>query len=185
MNNINDESIINRLVNNLKNYKCQSIIQETALAYLVHNYPDLDDVVNACKLFNQIDVNGDGKITSEILYKGISKYIHTSTIKNDIIQIFENLDRDHNNYIGYEEFIRAAVDKHIFLTDEVLKFAFKYFDINDTGEITYSSISSIFKDHIKSKGIEESLKKIMDEVDEDRDGKITYSQFCILMKNIL
>jgi calcium-dependent protein kinase len=185
LNNINDESIINRLVNNLKNYKCQSIIQETALAYLVHNYPDLDDVVNACKLFNQIDVNGDGKITSEILYKGISKYIHTSTIKNDIIQIFENLDRDHNNYIGYEEFIRAAVDKHIFLTDEVLKFAFKYFDINDTGEITYSSISSIFKDHIKSKGIEESLKKIMDEVDEDRDGKITYSQFCILMKNIL
>ena len=46
LNEIKDEAVINKLINNLKNYKCQSIIQETALAYLVHNYTDLDDVVN-------------------------------------------------------------------------------------------------------------------------------------------
>jgi calcium-dependent protein kinase len=185
LNDIKDENIINKLINNLKNYKCQSIIQETALAYLVHNYPELDDVVNACKLFNQIDVNGDGKITSGILYNGISKYVHSSTLKKDISDIFDNLDRDHNNYIGYEEFIRAAVDKQTFLTDNVLKFAFKYFDTNDTGEITYDSISIIFKDHIKSKSIEESLKKIIDEVDENENGKITYNGFVKLMNKIL
>ena len=183
LNEIKDETVINKLINNLKNYKCQSIIQETALAYLVHNYPDLDDVVNACKLFNQIDVNGDGKITSQILYQGVSKYVHTSTLKKDILDIFENLDRDHNNYIGYEEFIRAAVDKRIFLEEDVIKFAFKYLG-NDTNEITYESISSIFKGHIK-KDLEESLKKILEEVDENKDGKITYSQFRKLMENIL
>ena len=183
LNEIKDEAVINILINNLKNYKCQSIIQETALAYLVHNYPDLDDVVNACKLFNQIDVNGDGKITSQILYQGVSKYVHTSTLKKDILDIFENLDRDHNNYIGYEEFIRAAVDKRIFLEEDVIKFAFKYLG-NDTNEITYESISSIFKGHIK-KDLEESLKKILEEVDENKDGKITYSQFRKLMENIL
>ena len=145
INDIEDESIIRDLIYNLKNYKCQSIIQETAMAYLVHNYPDLEEVENACKLFNKIDINGDGKITSEILYKGISKYMDRETAKEDILEIFEKLDRDHNNYIGYEDFIRAAINKNIFLTEDVLKFAFKYFDTNDTGEITYNSISKIFK----------------------------------------
>ena len=178
---IEDESIIIKLVNNLKDYKSQSIIQEIVMAYLVHNYPDLEDVENACKLFNQIDINGDGKITFEILYNGISKYMYNSTnLKNDILEIFEKLDRDHNNYIGYEDFIRAAVDKSIFLREDVLKFAFKYFDVDNTGVITYDSISNIFKDQLKSNDtdeeeVEEKLIKILDEVDTDNDGKITYS----------
>ena len=185
LNDIEDQSIIRRLINNLKNYKCQSIIQETAMAYLVHNYPDLEDVEYACKLFNKIDINGDGKITSEILYRGISKYMQSSNSKNEILEIFENLDQDHNNYIGYEDFIRAAVDKSIFLREDVLKFAFKYFDINDTGEITYESISNIFKDHLKSNEAEENLTKILDQVDKDKDGKIKYPEFCKLMRKIL
>ena len=185
INDIEDKSIIRKLINNLKNYKCQSIIQETAMAYLVHNYPDLEEVENACKLFNKIDVNGDGKITSEILYQGISKYMDNKNSKAEILEIFEKLDRDHNNYIGYEDFIRAAVDKSIFLKDEVLKFAFKYFDDNNTGEITYTSISNIFKEHLKSNEVEQNLKKIVDEVDKDNDGKIKYSEFCKLMNNIL
>ena len=186
INDIKDKSIINRLVNNLNNYKCQSIIQETAMAYLVHNYPDLEEIENACKLFDKIDINGDGKITSEILYKGISKYMRpSSNLKADILDIFDKLDRDHNNYIGYEDFIRAAVDKNIFLREDVLKFAFKYFDVNNAGVIDYESISSIFKDHIKSNEVEESLQKIMNEVDKDNDGTIDYQEFCKLMKKIL
>ena len=180
-----DQSMIIKFINNLKNYKCNSIIQETALAYLVHNYPDLEEIENAGKLFNKIDINGDGKITSDILYKGITRYIPNQVSKKDILDIFEKLDRDHNNYIGYEEFIRASIDKEIFLSEDVLKFAFKYFDVNDSGEITYESISNIFKDHLKNKAINESLRKIVDEVDEDRDGKIKYNEFCRLMKNLL
>ena len=184
VNDIKDEEIIKKLINNLKNYKCESILQETALAYLVHNYPDLEEVENACKLFNKIDINGDGKITSAILYKGICQYCEGNPEK-EILEIFDKLDRDHNNYIGYEEFIRAAVDKSIFLDETVLKFAFKYFDTNNSGEITYESIKSIFKEHIKSASIDESLKKIMDEVDKNKDGRINYDDFCELMKKIL
>ena len=184
INDIKDKSIVKKLITNLKNYKSSSILQETALAYLVHNYPDLEEIENACKLFNKIDINGDGKITSGILYKGICKYWEGDDDK-EILEIFEKLDTDHNNYIGYEEFIRAAVDKSIFLDEKVLKFAFKYFDKNNTGEITYQSLSSIFKEHIKNASIDESLKKIMEEVDKDSDGKIGYSDFCELMKKIL
>jgi calcium-dependent protein kinase len=184
VNDIKDENIIKKLIDNLKKYKCGTLLQETALAYLVHNYPDLKEIENACKLFNKIDINGDGKITSAIFYKGICNYWKGNPEK-EILEIFEKLDTDHNNYIGYEEFIRAAVDKSIFLDEKVLKFAFKYFDKNDTGEITYQSLSSIFKGHIKSESIDENLKKIMNEIDKDENGKIGYEDFCELMKKIL
>ena len=62
-NEILNDKVLQKLLDNLKKYKKNSIIQETALAYLVHNFPQMKDVINACKLFNQIDLNGDGKIT--------------------------------------------------------------------------------------------------------------------------
>jgi calcium-dependent protein kinase len=95
VNDIKDKSIVQKLIDNLKNYKCTSILQETALAYLVHNYPDLEEIENACKLFNKIDINGDGKITSGILYKGICKYWEGNAEK-EILEIFDKLDTDHN-----------------------------------------------------------------------------------------
>ena len=79
-NKILDEKIAQRLLNNLKKYKKNSIIQETALAYLVHNFPQMKDVVNACKLFNQIDVNGDGKINQQEFLKGLQGRINSDTL---------------------------------------------------------------------------------------------------------
>ena len=70
-NSINDKDTMKSLISNLKLYKRTSVIQETALAYLVHNFPQFKDVINACKLFNQIDKSGDGKITKEELYRGL------------------------------------------------------------------------------------------------------------------
>ena len=185
INDIKDESTIRKLTNNLKYFKCHSIIQEISLSYLIHNYPNLEEAQNACKLFNMIDVNGDGRITSEILYQGLSKYLEDENCKEKILGIFQNLYRENNYYIGYEDFIRASVNKSIFYREEVLKFAFKFFDVNGTGEITYVSLSNILKEYFKAKEVKENLKKIKDEIDKDFNGKIKYPEFRKLMKSIL
>ena len=124
-NQINDENTIVGLLKNLKNYKRQSIIQETALAYLVHNFPQMKDVINACKLFNQIDVNGDGKITEKELLKGLSTKIKGASLEKDVSEIYKNLDMDNNGYIEYEEFVRAAVSKEEFTKENILRYAFR------------------------------------------------------------
>ena len=185
LNDIKDESIIRKLINNLKNFKCQSIIQEISISYLVHNYPHFEEAENACKLFNIIDVNGDGRITSEILIHGLSKYLEDEKCKEQMLGIFQNFYRENNYYIGYEDFIRASVNKSIFYREEILKFAFKFFDVNGTGEITHVSISNILKEYFKVKEVKESLKKIKDEFDKEHNGKISYPEFRKLMKSIL
>ena len=185
-NDIENEIIIMNLLKNVKNYKRDSVIQETALAYLVHNYPQIPDVINACKLFNQIDVDDDGKINKDELFKGLKSRLNNKNLKKDVDLVFNNLDMNGNGYIEYEEFVRAAVNKNIFLKDEILEFAFKFFDKDNSGEITLNEIKEVFLNSVVKRSEEEnSFKKIILEVDKDRDGKISYKEFEIMMKKLI
>ena len=185
-NRIKDESTLKKMIHNLKVYKRDSIIQETALAYLVHNFPQMKDVVNACKLFNQVDVNGDGKINKNELLKGLQSKIKSDTLKKDVDTIFQNIDMDNNGYIEYEEFVRAAVSKEHFIDTKVIQFAFRYFDKDGSGEITFNEIEEVFKESVQDKSnIHDSLKKIIDEVDTNGDGIISFNEFADIMKKML
>ena len=185
-NQIKDESTLKKLLSNLKSYKRESIIQETALAYLVHNFPQMRDVINACKLFNQIDVNGDGKITKEELLKGLQGKMKSPTLAKDVDEIYKNIDMDNNGYIEYEEFVRAAVSKEKFLSEGVLRYAFRYFDKDNSGEITIDEIEEVFKESISDKTkIHDSLQQIINEVDANGDGVIDFNEFVFIMKKML
>ena len=182
---IKDANLIDRMIENLKNYKRKSILQELAIAYLIHNFPDLEEYAIACNFFDKIDINNNGKISLDDLYVGLS-IIKGDKIKDtDVLEIFANLDIDKNNYLSYEDFVRGAIDKNCLLDEKILSFAFKYFDKDDKGVITINEISYIFKDHLTSKYINEGLKKIISEVDEDNDGKIRYNEFCKLMRSLI
>jgi len=185
-NKIKDNDTMKDLIENLKKYKRTSIIQETALAYLVHHFPQIKDVINSCKLFNQMDKSGDGKITKAELLKGLSERYKSKTLEQDVEQIYKNLDMDNNGYIGYEEFVRAAVNKEYFVKDNVLRFAFRYFDKDDSGEITFDEIENLFTQSIPDKSkVHETLKNIIQEVDRNNDDKITFEEFTIVMKKMI
>ena len=185
-NNIKDKRTIKDLIKNLKSYHRTSVIQETALAYLVHHFPHIKDVVNACKLFNKFDHSGDGKITKDELYKGLSKIYQSSTLEKDVDEIFKNLDMDNNGYIGYEEFVRGAVNKEYFVKPNVLKFAFRYFDKDNSGEITFDEIEELFYESIPDKSkVHETLMAIIKEVDINNDKKISFGEFSTVMKKMI
>ena len=183
---VNNTNTIKDLISNLKRYKRTSVIQETALAYLVRHFPHIKDVVNACKLFNQIDHSADGKITKEELYNGINALYKSSTLKTDIDQIFKNLDMDNDGYIGYEEFVRGAVNKEYFIQPNILKFAFRYFDKDDSGEITLDEIKELFYDSIPDKKqVNEYIDAIIKEVDLNNDKKVSFDEFSDVMKTMI
>ena len=185
-NEIQDEKIIEKLLNNLKKYKKNSIIQETGLAYLVHNFPQMKDVINSCKLFNQIDLNGDGKITEHELYKGLCHKIKSDTLEDDVREIYQKIDMDNDGYIQYEEFVRAAVSKEKFMGENVLKFAFRFFDKDNSGKVTFDEIAAVFSKSVTDKEhVEQALNHIIHEVDKNRDGKISFQEFSQVMKKML
>lgn len=185
LNEIQDEAIIFKFIDNLKKYKSDLVLKETTIAYLVHNYPDLDEVNDACKLFDKLDVNGNGKITKDELFIGLSLFIEDDNLKKDIDEIFLNLDLDNNNYISYEEFIRAAIDKEIFLKEDILKFAFQYFDKDNNGNISIEELEMVFKDNIKGKDCKKQLHSILREVDIYDEKDIKFDEFKKIMEYLL
>ena len=93
---------------------------------------------------------------------------------------------DNNGYIEYEEFVRAAVSKEKFVEDQNLRFAFRYFDKDNSGEVSRNELEAIFKQGIMDQNkMQEALDQIIDEVDENHDGIIQYSEFVHIMKKML
>ena len=185
---IQDKDTIKRFIENLKNYKRGSIIQETALAFLVHNYPDLDEIVNACKLFGQIDQNGHGKITLSEFKEGLNRILKKN-MDEDAKKIFQNLDEYGSGYLEYEMFVRAAINKTIFLSDDALKLTFKFFDKENKEIITSESILKIFNESInKDNNVKIELEKMIKEANNNpstQDLSMDFKNFSEFMKNIL
>ena len=180
----------NKLVNNLKRYKSDNILRCAVIAYLVHNNTQLSQAHDAIKLFNKIDTNGDGKIVKEELYNGLQSFLKLEgdSLKKEVDEIFNNIDTDHNGYIEYEEFIRAAIDKEYFLNNNFLKFAFNYFDQDRSGNITLEEVTKLFyqNDSNKKNSIaQEQLKQSFKSIDINGDGSLSFDEFCQMMKNII
>ena len=83
----------------------------------------------------------------------------------------------------YEEFVRAAIDRSIFLTEKSLQFAFTYFDKDNKGEITVDDLCSIFSGEEISKEEMEDVRKIVKKI--SLDEKIRYKEFCEIMKQFI
>ena len=183
---INDESILEKLIDNLKNYNGKSILQKISMSYLIHSYPQMKDVINASKLFNRIDKDDDCKINKKEFLNGLQIKFNSIVKEEDVEQIFKNLDLNNNGYIDYEEFVCGAVNKKRFMNKNVLTLAFKFFDKNDSGEITFDEIEKMFKESVVDKTkVHESLQNIIKDVDLNVDGKITFDEFVIIMKKLI
>ena len=175
------------LINNIKNYKNVSIFQKYTISYLIHNFPQLTDVKNSAKLFYMIDTDGDGKITEDELLQGLNEKSKNRISKTDLDVIFKNVDLNNSGYIDYEEFVAASVNKNIFLRENILSMAFMFFDKDNSGEITFDEIEKMFKEVINDgkTDVHQALKKIMDDIDINIDGKITVEEFTSFLKQLI
>ena len=179
-----------KLLNNLVNYRSDNILSSTIFAYLIHNNIQLSQVHDAIKLFNTIDKNGDGQITKEELCLGLENFMKLSgeTLPEKVDIIFNNIDTDHNGYIEYEEFIRAAVDKEYFLSENFLRFAFDYFDRDKNGEISFNEVKQLFSQSDNNKHNAEAQKQLLknfEEMDINGDGILSFDEFVKMSKKII
>ena len=171
--NVPKNDIIN-CIRNLLTYNINYKLEELFLAYIIHNIPREKKAKSAIKLFKLVNENGDGKLRKNELKKTLLKFVTEEFLeKYDFDGIFAMLDGDNKGFINYEEFLRAALGRKDILTDDILSYAFNYFDPEGTGFIKKKKIKSIFGNKIDNI----TFQSIFDEIDLDKDGKITFDDF--------
>lgn len=176
---------IKNMINNIRSYRANHALQQAALAYIVHNLPNIDEVKNACRLFVKIDKNLDGSISKEEFINGLNELVSDNEKfdENELNELYDLIDADKSNTIEYEEFVRAAADKKVLLNEKYLKDAFNFFDKDKSGAIDIDEINDVF---FQGKEMDkQELRKIIQEVDINNDGTIDFREFTLMMKKIL
>ena len=176
---------MNVYIENIKKYKKGNAFKETVISYLIHNC-DLSEIGEILKLFNKFDSDQKGKIAFMEFYNGLCEITNEKLNQDDVREIFLNVDTNKNNYIEQEEFVKAAVDKKMFLNENMIRFAFNFFDPSKNGLITLDDINLLFKDSCeKDADLPTELKKILDSIDTNKNGEIDFEEFSKFMKNFL
>ena len=173
-------------VNNLKQYKSNYKLQQAAIAVIVHNIPSNHEIKELEKAFRVIDENGDGHLIKDELVKGFTKLFRKSPeeSKREVDNIFKLVDADKNGVIQYEEFIRACISKEELVNQSNLRFAFNFFDRDQSGTISLDEIKDVFCGSNINIEIK-VLEKIISEVDLDKDGQISFEEFQVMMLKII
>ncbi len=176
---------IKESIANIKKYNPELKLQHVVMAYLIHNIPQLQSIKDTYKIFLTYDENLDGRITKNEMLKVFKNLLGMdSKAEEEVETIFNKMDNDKNGYIEYQEFIIASIDKSIFLKEENLKFAFKFFDKDGSGNITIDELKKVFCTS-NEKILDKVFSDIVDKIDSDGNKEISYVEFKQMMQTVI
>lgn len=159
-------------MNRLKDFQKAKKLKKAALTYLASRTSD-KDVSEEMKIFFALDKNRDGYITLKELKDGMKDLDNV----DELAEILKGVDIDNNGAINYTEFIAATLDQSIIVNENAkIKDAFRVFDKDGDGVIDESELKAALQSEDA-----EQIKSMMNECDENNDGKVDYDEFAKMM----
>ena len=172
-----------KIYNNLKNFREKSQFSTAVVTFITNYLMNDDELKSLKKLFFELDEKGKGVITKEDLFRGMDECFDHKITKEEVEQIFSNIDYDNNGTISFDEFLKAAIDKKKLLTEEKLKAAFALFDMNGDGDIEAKELQGVMGENNDIQG--DVWAKMIAEVDLDGNGVIDFEEFKDMMKKLI
>lgn len=96
--------------------------------------------------------------------------------------MISDIDKDGSGTIDFNEFLQMMTAKmsEKDSKEEILK-AFKLFDDDNTGKISFKNLKRVAKE-LGENLTDEELQEMIDEADRDGDGEINEAEFLRIMK---
>ena len=142
--------------------------------------------------FLELDFDGDGSISID----EIKSVLHSLRIKlklteGDIQELIHEIDKDGNVYVDLKEYTKYMRRKGTHLNSNILYRAlfklslirkeFDKFDIDGSGYITKDELLYVVNSRKGAKISPEEAENLFENTDLNKDGKIDYEEFVILM----
>ncbi|KAF1002735.1 hypothetical protein AG4045_007736 [Apium graveolens] len=113
---------------------------------------------------------------------GLSVFFKPGTVIAEHLTIEEvEADVDGNGVLNYGEFVAVTIHLQRMENDEHFRKAFTFFDKNGNGCIELDELRDALADE-SGETDEDVLHEIMQEVDTNKDGQISYDEFVAMMK---
>ncbi|OMJ87450.1 hypothetical protein SteCoe_10870 [Stentor coeruleus] len=174
---------ISKVLLRMKSFKRTSKLREAIHTFIISKIMDPNIYSKEQKVFNFLDVNRDGTISSKELAELLKKELPAEEVDLFTDTIMQHVDSDKSGQIDYTEFLKATINYKKVCTKENLLRAFKFFDEDGNGTIEYSELSSALTDGAMI--TQELIQELMSQVDTNQDGKIDLDEFESLLFDAL
>ena len=135
------------------------------------------------EVFKSFDKNNDGQIDKNELLVSYDKLKHDPSLQSLIDGVITRVDMNANTNIDYTEFLLATINYKQELNEEVAAKIFDTVNSNKSNFINRNQLSQFL--NLTSPENEWELQCIMREVDENKDGVISFEEFKLMMKRFM
>ncbi|CAA7394715.1 unnamed protein product [Spirodela intermedia] len=172
-----DKPLDSAVLTRLKQFSAMNKLKKIALRVIAESLSE-DEIAGLKEMFKMIDTDNSGQITYEELKTGLER-VGAKLKESEIYALMQAADIDNNGMIDYGEFIAATLHLNKVEREDHLYAAFQYFDKDGSGYITQDEIQKACEEF----GIEDvKLEDMIQDVDQDNDGRIDYNEFVAMMQ---
>ncbi|KAI4319556.1 hypothetical protein MLD38_033141 [Melastoma candidum] len=173
-----DKPLDSAVLSRLKQFSAMNKLKKIAIRVIADSLSE-EEIAGLKEMFKMIDADGSGQITMEELRVGLEK-VGADLKETDLIDLMQAADIDNSGTIDYGEFIAAMLHLNKIEREDHLYAAFSYFDKDGSGYITQDELQHACEQF----GLEGfRVEDIIQEVDQDNDGRIDYSEFVAMMQD--
>lgn len=175
-----DSRVALQALKNLTSFRSEVKFHHAVLTYITSQLVSKEESMRLTELFRSLDLNGDGKLSREEIFSGLSMSTEVASAELEVNHIFDSVDIDNSGFIDYSEFIMASIQAEALLNQDRLETAFHELDLDRDGKISPAELREIFKNSEEdvAAGVWEEL---IVEADTDGDGEINLAEFKALM----
>ena len=165
-------------INHMTQFVSENRFKQAVLQFISTQFNLQKEEGDLREIFKSMDISGTGQISKKEFCDKLIELYGENDGKNIASNIFNNLDMDGSGKISYNEFLSAMISSKKVVTEERLEKAFNIMDKDGSGKLSVDEIKNIFG------GSEEQWKKVINEVDLNKDGEVDFAEFKIMMENM-
>ena len=165
-------------INHMTQFVSENRFKQAVLQFISTQFNLQKEEGDLREIFKSMDISGTGQITKNEFCNKLVELYGEIDGKNIAANIFNNLDLDGSGKISYDEFLSSMISSKKILTEERLEKAFNMFDKDNSGKLSIEEIKNVFG------GTEEQWKKVISEIDLNKDGEVDFAEFKIMMENM-
>jgi len=170
-----DESLMGNVRDNILSYAKTSEFKRIAAVVVAHKSSSAE-IIDMRKAFDKYDEKKDGVISMEEFKLALAEFNYTD---DELNEMFSQMDVNNNGVILYTEFLAATLEMHGRVEEKRLAEAFDHIDDDDSGFISKENLVKLLGENESRSRIE----KLIQEVDTDGDGMISFEEFLIMFRN--
>eukprot|EP00746_Dinoflagellata_sp_MGD_P132960 gnl/MRDRNA2_/MRDRNA2_66641_c0_seq2.p1 gnl/MRDRNA2_/MRDRNA2_66641_c0~~gnl/MRDRNA2_/MRDRNA2_66641_c0_seq2.p1 ORF type:complete len:525 (-),score=97.86 gnl/MRDRNA2_/MRDRNA2_66641_c0_seq2:94-1668(-) len=187
-----DENLLESRFNNLKAFTAANKLKKATLTVIAQQLEE-GKIKDLKEMFDALDTHDNGTITVDEMGEAIRKLDLPEVWHTHLSQIMEHIDTTGNGVIDYTEFVAAALDKKMYLQEDLCWSAFRVFDIHGNGRLTKDELAKMLGGGNSDKECEEvwqdvmhidrmEIERILKDHDADGDGAIDFDEFMVMMR---